>query len=185
MNLLQRTSAYRFLLMVKAYDRWLKKNEKVLDIGCGKGTITKFLIDRYSLHLQACDINNYLIDKKISFKKMVGGKLPKFKQKFDAALLNDVLHHISKDKQASIIKDSLKVASKILIFEMKPTLLAKIFDFLLNKFHYGDLETPLSFRTVSDWKRLFKKFNIKSKLVIINRPFWYPFSHIAFMIEKK
>lgn len=185
MSLLQRTSTYRFWLMAKAYDRWLKKNEKVLDIGCGKGTITKFLTDHYSLQLQACDVKNYLIDKSIAFKKMNAGKLPEFKQKFDTALLNDVLHHISKDKQANLLKESLKVADKVLIFEMKPTLLAKIFDILLNKLHYGDFDTPLSFRNISDWKKLFKKYNIKSKLVIINRPFWYPFSHIAFMIEKK
>lgn len=185
MSLLQKTSAYRFGLITQAYDLWLKENEKVLDIGCGNGTITKFLINHYSLQLQACDIKNYLTDKNIVFKKMKEGKLPKFKQKFDTALLNDVLHHISKDKQANLINEALKVADKVLIFEMKPTYLARIFDLLLNKLHYGDLDAPLSFRDISDWKKLFKEFNMKSKSAVINKPFWYPFSHIAFMIEKK
>lgn len=171
--------------MTKAYDKWLKRNEKVLDIGCGRGTITKLLMDYYSLQLQACDIKNYLIYQDIPFKKMIKGKVPKFKYKFDAALLNAVLHHIPKDKQADLIWQALKVSKKVLIFEMKPTFLAKIFDFLLNKLHYENSEIPLSFRKIPDWKKLFKELNIKSQSIVINRPFWYPFSHIAFMIGKK
>lgn len=184
MNIFQKTSSYRFRLMTTAYDKWLKENERVLDIGCGRGTITKLLRYHFSLQLQACDIKNYLIYDDIPFKKMVSGKLPKFKHKFDTALLNDVLHHIPKEDQENLIKDALRVAKKVLIFEMKPTLCAKIFDFILNKFHYGTLDTPLSFRSIPEWKSLFKKLNVQSKVKAVKRPFWYPFSHIAFLIQK-
>lgn len=169
--------------MSKAYDKWLKKNEKVLDIGCGRGTITKMLRDYYSLQIQACDVKNYLIYDDIEFKKIVGGKLPDFKHKFDTAFLNDVLHHIPKEKQAELIMNALVVANRILIFEMKPTKLAKIFDFILNKLHYGALDTPLSFRKVYEWKNLFKKLKLQSRVIEVKKPFWYPFSHIAFLIK--
>lgn len=184
-RILEKTSVYRFQLITKAYDGWIKKNEKVLDIGCGRGTITKLLINYYSLQLQACDVKNYLIYQDIAFKEINKNKLPKFKYKFDAALLNDVLHHISKDEQTNLIKEALRIADKVLIFEMKPTYSAKIFDLILNKLHYGDLNIPLSFRNLLEWKSLFKKLDIKSKTKEINKPFWYPFSHIAFILEKK
>lgn len=184
-NIVQKSSYYRFKLMTKAYNKWLKKNEKVLDIGCGKGVITRLLTNYYSLQMQACDIKNYLTDKSINFSKINNNKLPKFKHRFDTAFLNDVLHHISKDKQINLILDVLKIADKVLIFEMKPTLSAKIFDILLNKLHYGDLNTPLSFRQIDGWKKLFKELNIKSEVTVIDRPFFYPFSHMAFKIWKK
>ena len=184
MNIFQKTSSYRFRLMTTAYDKWLKTNERVLDIGCGRGTITKLLRHHYSLQLQACDIKNYLIYEDIPFKKMVDGKLPQFKHKFDTAFLNDVLHHIPKEKQAKLIANAVKIADKVLIFEMKPTYGAKIFDFILNKCHYGALDTPLSFRSIPEWKTLLKKLNVQSKVKTIKRPFWYPFSHIAFLIQK-
>lgn len=184
MNIFQKTSSYRFRLMTTAYDKWLKENERVLDIGCGRGTITKLLRFHFSLQLQACDIKNYLIYDDIPFKKMVSGKLPKFKHKFDTAFLNDVLHHILKEDQENLIKGALRVANKVLIFEMKPTCYAKMFDFILNKFHYGALDTPLSFRSIAEWKSLFKKLNLQSKVKTVKRPFWYPFSHIAFFIQK-
>lgn len=170
--------------MTTAYDKWLKENERVLDIGCGRGTITKLLRHHYSLQLQACDIKNYLIYNDIPFKKMASDKLPKFKRKFDTALLNDVLHHIPKENQENLIKDALRVAKKVLIFEMKPSLVAKISDATLNKFHYGDLSTPLSFRDLSEWKSLFKKLHVKLEVKVMRKPFWYPFSHIAFLIQK-
>lgn len=185
MNILKITSSYRFHLMTTAYNQWVRKKLTVLDIGCGRGTIAKQLINRYSLNLYACDIKNYLLYKDIPFKKMVRYKLPRYQHKFDAVFLNDVLHHIPKDKQVKLIKEAIKVTNKIYIFEMKPTYSANLFDSILNKFHYGDLATPLSFRSIPEWKSVFKMLNFKLKVIVIDKPFWYPFSHIAFLIEKK
>lgn len=184
MKIIQKTSSYRFHLMTKVYDNWLKKNEKALDVGCGIGTITKLLRDRYSLQIKACDIKNYLDDPNITFLEIHKGKLPKFKNKFDVAFLNDVLHHIPKKDQGELIKQALQIANKVIIFEMKPTYLAKIFDTILNKVHYENLFIPLAFRNIAEWQTLFKTLHAKSKFKILNRPFWYPFNHIAFLVQK-
>ena len=170
--------------MKTPYKKWLKQKERVLDIGCGNGIITKLLIDHFSLEMIACDVNNYLIYN-LPFIKIKNGKIPKFKKRFSAALLNDVLHHISKRDQEKLILQSIQIAKKVLIFEFKPTILGKLADIILNKFHYGTLNTPLTLRNIKEWQGLFKKLQLTYRVVEVKRPFWYPFSHIAFLLERK
>lgn len=184
MNITELTGSYRGKLVIKAYNQWLKKGDKVLDIGCGTGIITKVLADHLGVKITVCDVRNYLIYKDIRFVKITREKLPFLSESFDAALLNDVLHHLPQEKQEDLISQSIKVAKKVLIFEAKPTIFGKIADIILNKLHYGDLNVPLSFRTMDEWQALFKKLSLKFKTKTFKRPFWYPFSHIAFELQK-
>lgn len=183
-NITKTTSSYRCKLIAEAYKNWLKKNDKVLDIGCGNGIITNFLKQYFEINITGCDIKNYLVYK-MPFIKIDGGQLPFTKKVFDTTLLNDVLHHIPKEEQEHLIHQAIKVANKILIFEAEPNIMGKIADIALNKFHYGDLNVPLSFRSVQDWQKLFKNLSLNSKMVKLKKPFWYPFSHIAFLLERK
>lgn len=183
LNITKTTSSYRCKLIMDAYKHWLKKNDCALDIGCGNGIITKFLMDHFSLKIIGCDIKNYLVYD-IPFKKINGVKLPFKKNEFDTVFLNDVLHHITYKNHEKLIYEASIISKKILIFDAEPTFFGKFADIVLNKYHYGDLKIPLSFRTVKDWQKLFKKLSLKSKIVKLKRPFWYPFSHIAFEVEK-
>lgn len=183
MNVTKITSSYRFKLMSRVYKKWLKKEERVLDVGCGNGIVTKLLMDQLELKITACDVKNYLIYD-LPFIKIEGNRLPSSKIKYDAILLNDVLHHIPRDKQIFLLKACLKVSNKVLIFEAKPTILGKLADIILNKFHYDDLSVPLSFRSKEDWEVIFKTLSLKYKIVTLQRPFWYPFSHIAILLKK-
>lgn len=104
---------------------------------------------------------------------------------FDAAMLNDMLHHVDKSYQLHIIKEALRVAKKILIFEVEPTLLGKISDVALNKLHYGALKTPLSFRSKEEWLELFRKMGLEYTVRSVNTPFWYPFLHVAMAVKDR
>lgn len=185
MNITELTGSYRGKLVIKAYSQWLKKGDKVLDIGCGTGIITKLLMDHLGIKITACDVKNYLIYQDIPFVKIRDGAFSSITERFDAALLNDVLHHIPKEGQEQLIRQAVKVADKVLIFEAKPSIWGKVADIVLNKFHYGSLNAPLTFRDVEDWQKLFGKMSLKSKVVKLKKPFWYPFSHIAFLLESK
>lgn len=177
------TASFRFKMILKTFTKWLKRDEKVLDIGCGNGIISNLLVKNIKIKIICCDIKNYL-DYELPFIKLKNGKLP-FKEKvFNAALFIDVLHHIDKNNHEKILNEALRVADKVLIFEAKPTFIGKLADIMLNKYHYGDLSQPLSFRHSKEWKTVFKKLSLKFEEINLERPFWYPFSHIAFLIRR-
>lgn len=183
LNITKLTSSYRFKLIIQAFDRWLKKDIYVLDIGCGNGIITNLLKNSFSVRIVGCDIKNYLVFD-IPFKKLSNQRLP-FKQGvFDVALLNDVLHHIDFQKQEYLIDEATRVAKRVLIFDAEPTIFGKIADIVLNKYHYGNLNIPLAFRDLFQWQQLFRTKNLKFQFVKLQRPFWYPFSHIAFELRR-
>ncbi len=183
------TTDIRSRLLISIYKAWLKKNEKVLDIGCGDGILSSIIIKNTNIRLTGCDISNYL-KIKIPFVLMKSsGKLPFEDKSFDTVMLNDVLHHISFQDQENILKEAIRVAQKILIFEVEPTLSGMISDYIINKFHNINMPVPLTFRTKTDWQRLFEKLNLKALYIKPDCPFLYPFKHQAFLLtsinEKK
>lgn len=183
LNISQFTSPFRSKLIVKSFRPWVKRNEKVLDIGCGTGITAKVVIENFRVVVTGCDVKNYLIFDMPFYPISKKSKLPFRKQEFDLAMLNDVLHHVDKPYQIHILKEALRVAKKVLIFEAEPTISAKVFDTILNKFHYSLLDAPLTFRSINDWQELFSSMKLKYIIKKVERPFWYPFSHIAMMIR--
>lgn len=183
MKIVEITGNYRYKLMISIYKKWINTNDSILDVGCGTGVIIKFLMHDFSVNIVGCDIKNYLIYK-IPFLEMKDNKIPTKDSTYDLALLNDVLHHVPKSQQMALLQEVMRVAKKILIFEAEPTVAGKIADIILNTYHYEDLKTPLSFRTMKEWKKIFTSLSLKSKTVKLKKPFWYPFSHIAFMIYR-
>lgn len=184
-NLSNLTSRYRANLIINTYKKWLKVGEKVLDIGCGNGVVSSQLQDNLKIDLTGCDVMSYLI-RNIKFLKMTNqNRLPFKKNSFDVAMLNDVLHHTSWANQRRILREALRVADEVLIFEVKPTKLAIITDYLINKFHNENMNVPFTFRSVNEWKRLFDKLSVECEYSIVKRPTFYPASHIAFRLKAK
>lgn len=178
------TSTYRAKIIAKTYKNWLRPEMRALDVGCGNGVVTKFLSENLGVIIEGCDIENYL-SKQIKFKIMEkNDELPYDDNSFDAVMFNDVLHHTSKTNQKKLINEALRVGGKILIFEVIPTPIAKIADYIINKIHNPRMTIPLTFRKVSDWEKLFRKLGLNYKTVIAKKPFLYPFPHIAFMLKR-
>lgn len=184
-NLSQLTSPYRSRLIIESFKPWIKKGQKLLDIGCGTGISTLMIKESFKVDVTGCDVRNYLAVKVPFYKIPRNGKLPFKQNSFDTAMLNDVLHHTKKHEQLAIIKDSLRISRQVLIFEVEPTILGKVFDVILNKLHYKGLATPLTFRSAEEWRVLFKELGYKYTVNSVNTPFWYPFSHIAIRVKDR
>lgn len=179
------TTPYRSKLIINSYKSWIKTGEKVLDIGCGNGISTKTIADNFKVNATCCDVEKNIIVNLPFFRIPKDGKLRFKNRSFDSAMINDVLHHVDKQYQAHIIKEALRVAKKVLIFEVEPTLSGKVFDMILNKLHYKSLQTPLSFRWRKGWIELFKKMGLNYETKSVKTPFWYPFVNISMMVKEK
>jgi len=178
------TSTFRSRLIVDTYKFWLKPNQKILDVGCGTGVAAAELSNRLKLNIVGCDIDKYLIVK-IPFRKMSReDKLPFRNKSFEVVMFNDVLHHTSYKNQSKLLKEALRVSKSVLLFELVPTTIGRIVDFVINKIHHFKMEIPFTYRRVEGWKKLFKNLGLKYQVVIVQRPFWYPFSHVAFVLTK-
>jgi ubiquinone/menaquinone biosynthesis C-methylase UbiE len=178
------TTVYRSTLIEKAYKQWAKNGQKVLDIGCGTGIIAHELSERLDLRITGCDIDKYtFVD--LPFKKMKQiDKLPFKKKEFDVAMFNDVLHHTNYKNQNTLLRESLRVAKYVLIFELRPTFISRYGDFLINKIHHPQMDIPYTYRKEEEWEHVFNNLNVKIDKVIIKRPFFYPFSHVAYKLSK-
>lgn len=182
MNLAFLTTQYRVALIAKSFKRWVIRNQRYADVGCGNGVVSHYLAKVLKIDITGCDILKYL-KYDIPFKKMRSvGKIPFNNNSFDGVMINDVLHHMSYRNQKKILNEGCRVAKKLLIFEEEPTYLAKIFDYLLNKIHNSQMDVPLSYRSRKEWENLFKQMRYKYRTKVVERRFWYPFSHLAFLV---
>lgn len=178
------TSKVRGKLIIKSYKQWLKPGNKVLDVGCGNGVVSTQIADYFRARIWGCDTLEYLTEN-IKFKLIKKeNSLPFKNQEFDTAMFNDVLHHIPYSIQEQLITDALRVAKQVLIFEVQPTIIGKISDYLINKIHNPSMRISLTFRTIGEWKKIFVKNKIKYEVQLVKTPLFYPFSHAAFRLRK-
>lgn len=183
-NLANYTSNYRGRLILNSYQDWIKHKQKVLDIGCGTGIVAALIKQEFKTKVTGADVTNYL-SQDIPFVKInPQSKLPFKKDSFHIVMLNDVLHHIPKEEQQTLIAESLRIAKKVLIFEIKPTKIGIFFDIALNIIHYGGLNTPFSHRSSQQWSNLFKKLKANYQVKYPKKPPFYPFEHMAYCISK-
>ncbi len=178
------TTGYRSKLILEVYQHWLKSKEMVLDAGCGDGIMSSLIGKHFGLQLTGCDIENYL-KVPLPFTLMQSSsELPFKKNTFDWVMFNDVFHHMSYENQSLLLKEALRVARGVLIFEVEPTLVGGLADFVINKFHSISMSVPLTFRTHKAWIELFDTFKVTCTYIQPRKPFFYPFHHEAFMIRR-
>ncbi|MGD1044797.1 MAG: class I SAM-dependent methyltransferase [Bacteroidota bacterium] len=175
---------YRSKIVIKAFNGWIHKTDKVLDIGCGNAVVAEELRNYFGCPIVGTDIIDYR-ERNIDFKMMnYENKLPFGNNEFDISLFVDSLHHCN--YQSELLQEASRVSKKILIFEAKPTLLAKILDWGLNQIHNKDMNIPFSMKTLDKWCDYFKELDFDFEYREIKKPsFWYPFINFAFMLKQK
>src|SRR3989338_10144616 len=103
-------SSWRKRLLMEAYTMRgvFRPGDSVLDIGCGNGAMGKAVADTFRVKVEGADVINMLTEDlpfhalPQSWEKWPG-------QYFDAAMLNDALHHMTPDTQRVTLSQALRV----------------------------------------------------------------------------
>ncbi|MDO8639312.1 MAG: class I SAM-dependent methyltransferase, partial [bacterium] len=166
---------------------FIKAGSRIIDIGCGSGTVVKLFKDFFKTEVIGADVKDNRVYP-VPFKLINGQNLPFTDNYFDVALIIFVLHHI-KDFQA-LLGEAKRVAKTIIIYEDIPEgFLAKlvcsihIFFSSRNKL-YPSVSNLYSFKTRQQWRDI---FNFLGLSVIsekrMKRPF--PFKQFQFVLQSK
>ena len=156
---------------------------KVLDIGSGRCYISERL-HKNNLDVKCLDVKDL---SQTSMKVTVynGKKMPFKDNEFDSALIAYVLHHCEEPLQ--VLKEARRVCKgNIVIFEdTKPSFFTNAMDFAANWIR--GVETPFKFRTINEWKGIFKKLDLKIVAVKHNveREWFYPFVEHTMVVVRK
>lgn len=102
---------YRHVIKFLTDNTDLEKPKKILDIGCGVGSIAFFLSTNYPcVSVTGIDISKKAIDACLEYKKLIKSKNTSFsrmkvenyvnhKQKFDIIIASEVIEHLVDDKK--------------------------------------------------------------------------------------
>lgn len=176
--------------IISAYDGWLNKTDKVLDVGCGNCIVTKHIQEMIGCDIQGYDVidcgNNTDIPVTI-------GNINEFNNNsFDVILLNSVLHHTTNEGQKKLLLECSRIAKRILIFEVEKSPISKIIDYLLNLHTYKGKflsNTMINHKSFFEWLQIFNKcygvpgfnYDIEHRIIKI---WYYPWRKFAFKLEK-
>lgn len=153
--------------IVDTFDNFINQGEKVLDIGAGGGWIGKEIKKRKGVNVALLDI----IDFNRSCLKLMlydGKNIPFPDNNFDVSLLIFTLHHCS--DPLKVLEEAKRVTKdKIIIIEDVPfsrcnEVFLCFWDIVTN---LPSLVKPpgenifLNFKTISEWQKIFKDFQLK------------------------
>lgn len=172
--------------MAGKIEKFLKKDEIVLDLGAGNCQIALALNHKYSLNVTPIDIVN---NNKTSLKLIVydGKNIPFENNHFDASYVIFVLHHV--DSKIELLKEISRVTQKtmIIIEDTPKNKFEKfswwIFDHLINIFHKSHFSHAC---TDSQWEEVFNQLGLK----IIHKENFrtdfvlWSYQHTLFVLEK-
>lgn len=152
--------------ILKLLDSKKIKNGKILDLGCGTGILSEYILKKQpSLHIYGIDISNRAIDvankklkkyKNVQFQTGDVTKLPFKDNYFDMAMCNSILHHVPLNETLAEIKRVLKPNGVLWFCE--PNLLNP--QIALEK----NIPVVKSFFQDSPDERAFSRWNIKKEL---------------------
>lgn len=180
---------------------YIKKGDKVLDVGCGNGRFGKAVADHFGAKVSGVDVVDYAAPK-IPVKLYDGHKIPHKDGAFDVIILAFMLHHVS--HQEELLSEAVRVSDgNVLIFEdvyFSPW--QRLFviwnDFYTNilfgavrvlKGEAGrgllSIPMPLTFRSVKGWQALFARYPVAVTGLSIRHSRHKPHSKALFCLEVK
>lgn len=168
---------------------FLKKGERVLDIGAGGGWTGELISKKKEIEVQLLDVEDFNRSK-LPLVVYDGENIPFSNNSFDSSLLLFVLHHC-KDPML-VLKEAIRVTKKrIIIHEDTYTssfdrALACTNDFLANSLFLLTnplkMNMPYNYRKVADWERVFQDLGLRVRFKRVTNHFMT--KHVLFVLDK-
>ena len=145
----------RIAVLSRAIADFLPKNAKVLDIGCGSGTLAKaVMVLRPDVSFEGIDV---LVrpNTDIPVKEYDGYNIPAPDGHYDVALFVDVLHHT--DDPSRLVAEARRVAKSVVIKDhnrdgLFANATLRFMDWVGNAAH--GVRLPYNYLSSSEWRRL-------------------------------
>jgi SAM-dependent methyltransferase len=151
----------RVQVLAKHFASLIPTNARVLDVGCGDGTIDSLIVQlRSDVRIEGIDV---LVrpTTNIPVTAFDGARIPFGNKSFDAVMLVDVLHHTT--DPLTLLREATRVGKSVLIkdhflngFLAKPTL--SFMDWLGNA-HHG-VALPYNFWSRPQWDSAFEALGV-------------------------
>jgi ubiquinone/menaquinone biosynthesis C-methylase UbiE len=159
------SGAYRLAAnrMCKDCSFFIKKNSKILDLGCGSGIVGESFKKYFQSEVSGIDIIDQRMSK-IPFTLYDGEDIPFADNSFDAVLINFVLHHC--EDPVRILSEAKRVAKdKIVVYEDLPEgiifkIVCKLHGLTFATFFQKNDEYG-NFKTSKEWKEIFKNLGLE------------------------
>jgi len=168
---------------------FLKKGERVLDIGAGGGWSGELIAEKKGVDIQLLDVEDFNRSK-LALTLYDGEHIPFPDNSFDTSLLLFVLHHCK--EPMLVLKDAIRVSKKrIIIHEDTYSssfgwVRACANDFLSNSPFFltnpFKMNMPYNYRTVESWEKAFKELGLCVQSKRVTKHFMT--KHVLFVIEK-
>ena len=173
----------RALELISRFEKFLPRDGKILDMGCGVGNISEILINK-KYNIVSLDISNKSFSPVVTPVLYDGTSFPFPDNSFDTVLLITVLHHTPSPE--TIVKEAARVAKKIIIIEdIYTNPLEKyttfFFDSLFNLEFAGH---PHTNKTDVKWKELFNDFGLTLTQTQYQRSYGV-FNHALYFLSTK
>jgi len=169
-------------IMVKEIEPYLRKQDKILDVGPGVCAIAKVLQDKgYDMTL--LDVENLSFVDNMEPIIYDGTNMPFVNDTFDVSLILTTLHHTPSPEK--ILEESKRVSNRIIIIEdlydnTMQKHISYFLDSLLNLEFKGH---PHSNKTDKEWKETFNNLGLKLRDAQYKR-FYGVFKSGTYYLEK-
>jgi SAM-dependent methyltransferase len=198
-RLQSRAEENEFRERASAIKPFIRKGQKVLDVGCGSGQFGKALQDFFDVKVSGIDVVDYK-NAPIPVALYDGKKIPHPDRSFDLVVLAFMLHHVR--HQEEILAEALRVSrGHVIIFEdvyYSPwQWLFVIWNDVYTNILFGAVRVlkgqagkgllaipmPLTFRSVNGWKKVFARYPVNVVQVAVRHAPHKPHSKAVFALE--
>jgi len=182
--------------IVNTFDKFINRDERILDIGAGGGWIGKEIQNRKAASVTLLDVMNFNQIPDLKLTLYDGENFPFLVNTFDTSLLIFTLHHCL--NPLKVLKEAKRVTrEKIIIIEDVPRGRGRITSFINKIFLYlwdiicnlpSLIKPPgenitFGFKSVSQWQRIFSDSQLK---IIFQKEFQSNklIHHALFVVKK-